>query len=135
MTLIKTFPSWDPDAVRAAAAPAIASAPADDDRIIDSTDRLHMDVSNTGKLLGATIETFQEIPDSFLRDMADKKTMQDGMFAPDEVHVCTVPVGLVDQWIREGFNIYADQNITPAMIVARLKAEDMSKFVLTSKIG
>jgi hypothetical protein len=134
MTLIKTFPSWDPEAVRAAEAPVVASA-TPDEQVHDSTDRLHMTVDKTGKITEGYIETFQELPDSFMRGLADKKTFQDGLFAPDELHVCSVPVAIVDQWIREGFNIYADQNITPAMIIARLKTEDLSKFVLTSKIG
>jgi hypothetical protein len=103
--------------------------------IIDSTDRLHMTVDKNLKITDATIETFQDLPDSFLRDLADQKIAQDRKFAPDEIKVCSVPVAIVDKWIREGFNIYADQNITPAMIIARLRAEDMTKFITTSKIG
>ncbi len=135
MTLIKTFPSWDPEAVRDASAPATPAVAAAPKGLIDSTDRLHMTVDEKTGILGGHIETFQEIPDSFLRDLADKKTDQDGLFAPDEILVCSVPAAIVDQWIREGFNILADRNITPEMIVARLKATDMTKFITTSKIG
>lgn len=103
-------------------------------QFIESTDRLHMEVDKGMKLKSATIETFQDIPDSFLRDLADQKTFQDGKFAPDEIKVCSIPAGIVDQWFREGFSIY-DSNITAADIVARLKAEDLTKFLTTSKIG
>ena len=104
--------------------------------LLDSTDRLHdLTVGRDGKVTSGHIETFQEIPDSFLRELADQKTQQDGRFAPDEIKVCSVPVALFDKWHREGFDIVGDKNITPAMIVARLKAEDMTKFITTSKIG
>lgn len=103
--------------------------------IHDSTDRLHMTVDEKTGQIGGHIETFQEIPDNFLRELSDQKHFQDGKFAPDEIKVASVPGAVVDKWIREGFNIMSDRNITPAMIVARLKAEDMSRFVTTSKIG
>lgn len=135
MTLIKTFPSWDPAAVRAAAQPAIADAALPvDTGLHDSTDRLHMTVDKRGKIEGH-IETFQEIPDSFLRELADKRTFQNGLFAPDEIQVASVPAAIVDEWIRQGFNILSDRNITPAMIVARLKAESRDKFITCDKLG
>lgn len=104
-------------------------------KIIDSTDRLNMSVDKFGRLEEATIETFQELPDNFLRELADQKTYQDGLFAPDEIKVASIPAALFDQWYREGFDIVGDKNITPAMIVAKLRASDMSKFITCSKIG
>lgn len=101
--------------------------------IIESTDRLHMTVDEKRGTLGGHIETFQEIPDSFLKQLQDEKAYQDGKFAPEELKVASVPVGIVDKWAREGFNIMADRNITPAMIVARLKLEGLDAFITTSR--
>lgn len=139
MTLIKTFPSWDPEADRARALQtspkAALMAGTAEPGLVDSTDRLNIETDKLGRITGGHIETFQDIPDSFLRECADKRAYQNNLFAPDEVQVASVPAGLVDQWIREGFNIMSDRNITPEMIVARLKAEGFDKFITCDKIG
>src|SRR3546814_18913536 len=48
--------------------------------IIDSTDRLHLEVDKDLKIKEAHIECFQEIPDWFLRRLADIRTEQDAKF-------------------------------------------------------
>jgi hypothetical protein len=100
--------------------------------IIDSTDRLHLEVDRGMKVTSATIEATQEIPDSFLRQLADERKIQDGMFAPDELKLCSLPGALVDTWYRQGFNIW-DKNVTAKDIVNRLKAEGLTKFLATTK--
>lgn len=100
--------------------------------IIDSTDRLHLEVGKDMRVKSATIEAFQEIPESFLSQLADERDFQDGKFAPDELKLCSLPGALVDSWYRQGFSIW-DKNVTPADIVSRLKAEGYEKFLATTK--
>lgn len=100
--------------------------------LIDSTDRLHLEVDKNMKITSAVIETAQEIPDSFLRGLADQRTAQDALFAPEEIQVCSLPGAIVDKWFREGFSIW-DQNITPKDIVDRLIREDLTAFLTTTK--
>lgn len=94
-----------------------------------------MSVDKFGKLQEATIVTTQELPDSFLRGLADKRNYQNRLFAPDEIQVASIPAALFDQWYREGFDIVGDKNITPLDIVNRLKREDMTKFITCDKLG
>lgn len=101
-------------------------------QIIDSTDVLHMEVDRGGRLKEAHIQAYQDIPQEFLDDLAQQRDFQDGLFAPDELKLCSLPGALVDHWYRQGFSIW-DKNVTPADIVARLKAEDLSKFLATTK--
>lgn len=100
--------------------------------IIDSTDVLHMEVDSQMRVKEATIEASQAIPDSFLNQLADERSFQDGKFAPDEIKLCSLPGALVDHWYRQGFSIW-DPNVTASDIVNRLKAEDYSKFLATTK--
>ena len=90
--------------------------------IIDSTDRLHLEVDKNMKITSAVIETEQEIPDWFLTGLADQRTAQGHLFAPEELQICSLPGAVVDKWFREGFSIW-DPNIRPADIVKRLSAE------------
>lgn len=101
-------------------------------QIIDSTDRLRLEVGRDLRVKEAHIETFQEIPDSFLQDLADERDFQDGKFAPDDLKLCSLPGSLVDHWYRQGFSIW-DQNVRAVDIVNRLKAEGLTKFLATTK--
>lgn len=101
-------------------------------KIIDSTDRLHLEVGKDMRVKEAHIEAFQEIPDSFRRRIQDERTHQDGKFAADDVKIASLPGAVVDHWFRNGFNIW-DPNITPQDIINRLVAEDLTAFLATSK--
>jgi hypothetical protein len=101
-------------------------------KIIDSTDILHLEVDRGLRVKEAHIQAVHNIPQSFLDNLAAERTHQDGKFAPDELKLCSLPGGLVDHWFRQGFSIW-DPNVTAADIVARLKAEDLSKFLATTK--
>lgn len=46
--------------------------------------------------------------------------------------VASIPVIIVEKWMREGFNIF-DPNITAREIIARLLREDLSAFITTNK--
>lgn len=101
-------------------------------RLIDSTDTLHLEVDTGMRVKEATIQAYQEIPQSFLDNLANKRDFQDGKFAPEELQVASIPGAVVDHWFRQGFSVW-DKNITAADIVARLKAEDLTKFLATTK--
>lgn len=101
-------------------------------QIIDSTDVLHLEVDRQMRVKEAHIQAVQNIPQSFLDKLAAERTHQDGKFAPDELKLCSLPGALVDHWYRQGFSIW-DPNVKASDIVARLKAEDLSKFLATTK--
>lgn len=100
--------------------------------IIDSTDRLHLEVDSQMRVKSAVIEATQEIDSSFLDALAAKRDIQDRQFALDDVHVASIPGGVVDHWFRNGFSVW-DKNVTPADILKRLANEDLGKFAITSK--
>lgn len=100
--------------------------------IIDSTDRLHLEVDRSLKITEATVEATQDIPDFFLQRIRDQRTYQDAKFAPDDVQIASLPAALVDHWYRQGFNIW-DRNIGPQDIIDRLVREDLTAFLCTSK--
>ena len=101
-------------------------------QLIDSTDFLHLEVDKNLKVQNSHIMAVQEIPDEFIKDLADRKTIQDQRFAADEVQICSLPGALVDTWFRNGFDIW-DRNITPQDIINRLIKEDLTAFLTTSK--
>ncbi len=100
--------------------------------IIDSTDRLHLEVDRQLRIKEAVIEASQAVPDEFLRRLKAERDFQDQKFAPDDVKVASLPGALVDHWYRQGFNIW-DPNIKPKDILARLQREDLTAFITTSK--
>lgn len=72
----------------------------------------------------------QEIPDWFLTEIADARNAQDNAPMGDFCRVAVVPEETVDRWKREGFDIYKE----PAQaIVSRLKAEELTAFLTTTK--
>lgn len=100
--------------------------------LIDSTDRLHLEVDRGLRVREAIIEAKQDIPDEFLDNIQAIKTHQAGRFAADDIHVASIPAAVIDHWFRQGFNIW-DRNVTPREIVARLNADDLTKFICTPK--
>lgn len=71
----------------------------------------------------------QEITSEFLQQLQDSFVGQrdaTGNF----LGVASIPTAIVDRWLREGFNVY-EEPIQAS--VARLKAECMERFLLTSK--
>ncbi|MFC6621977.1 hypothetical protein [Novosphingobium panipatense] len=100
--------------------------------IVDSTDRLHLEVDRNLKITSGAIEASQEVPDEVLRRIRDTRDYQDAKFAPDDVKIAELPGALVDHWYRQGFSIW-DPNITAQDILNRLQREDLSAFICTSK--
>jgi hypothetical protein len=47
--------------------------------------------------------------------------------------LASIPTVVVEKWMREGFDILTDRNITPAQIVKKLKEENLDGFLATEK--
>ena len=101
-------------------------------QIIDGVDRLHMEVDRQMRVKEAHIQARQEIPDEFLRQLRGERDHQDAKFAPDNVKIASIPVAVVNHWLRQGFNIW-DRNVTPQDVINRLIREDLTAFLTTSK--
>ena len=75
----------------------------------------------------------QNISQQFLDDLKDARN-ESTKKAMGEFHrVASIPTVIVEKWMREGFNIMTDRNITGADIVKRLKAENLDAFLTTEK--
>jgi hypothetical protein len=81
---------------------------------------------------GLLIKHYQDIPDWWLDELAEIRNASAYKPMGDMCPVAVVPVETVEAWMREGFNIYSPE-VTAEDVVARLKAEDFSKFLLTLK--
>lgn len=103
-------------------------------QVIQSTDRLFLTDLGNGKFSGS-ITNRQEITDEFLRECRDLREYNNRQHSKlqDCTTVAKIPTGVVDHWIRQGFNIYTDKNITAKMILDRLRKEDLSAFITSDK--
>ena len=81
---------------------------------------------------GLLIKKQQIITDQFMDDLKDQRFASKAP-ARDYHKVASIPVGIIEKWMREGFNILTDKNITAAQIVARLKKEGLDGFLATNK--
>jgi hypothetical protein len=75
----------------------------------------------------------QHIPQWHLDDLAEQRKASTGQREGDFMRVASIPTAVVEKWMREGFNILTDRNITGADIVKRLKAENLDAFLTTDK--
>jgi hypothetical protein len=93
-------------------------------KINDTNVRL---VRGVGDEYGVRYE--QEITSEFLQELQDRFV---GTSDPTGELLCAavIPTAIVDRWMREGFNVFEEP---VAKSVARLRAENMQKFILTSK--
>jgi hypothetical protein len=72
------------------------------------------------------ITRHQEIPSEFLAGLAEERTRTRLRPGQEVNRVAAVPAVIVDQWMRQGFDIFRESN---KAIVARLKAEHLDHFV------
>jgi hypothetical protein len=79
---------------------------------------------------GHIIESVQNIPDSFLQRLKDERNESQSVREAEHQRVASIPVVLVDKWIKEGFDFWNESN---HKIVAKLKAEGLEYFVTTAK--
>ncbi len=102
-----------------------------------------MSAKSSTKLIGVThdfndgpdgliIAHSQEISDDFLKRTAHYRN-NPRQIEGEFMHVCDIPVVFVEKWIREGFDILNDRNITIKDIVDRLKREGLEAFLTTPK--
>jgi hypothetical protein len=81
---------------------------------------------------GLIIRKDQEITDHFLDDIRDAKQHSANRHEGEFMHVASVPTIVVEQWLREGFDI-RDRNVTAADIVKKLKENSLDAFLVTNK--
>lgn len=80
---------------------------------------------------GSVIETFQTIPTEFTDDLKAERFANSQSRVKSEYHrVASVPVVVVDKWIREGFDFW---KAGAKEILARLKAENLDVFITSDK--
>ena len=75
----------------------------------------------------------QHIPDSFMQDLSDMRHNSATQREDEFMKVASIPTVIVEKWLREGFDIMGDRNITPADVVRKLKAEGLDDFLATGK--
>jgi hypothetical protein len=108
---------------------------ADEDFVFDSVDS---DLQVTGHIVSE-----QQVPQGFLDRVAAKRNWQDAQsFSQltkgdeiEKIHLARIPVAVVNKWSREGFDLFQaihDPN-GAAIILAKLRAEDLTAFQTTSK--
>lgn len=95
--------------------------------LIEPKIKFHEGDSENRKLV---IESTQEIPASFLDACGDYRLASVNAPCGNFMKVASIPTGVVEKWLREGFDI---QKEPIRATVARLKAEDLSAFLTTSK--
>jgi hypothetical protein len=78
---------------------------------------------------GLYIKKYQDIPESYLERNRMLRDHSANNTAGEYHQVASIPEVLVDQWLREGFDVYKE---SPKAIVARLQKEGLTSF-LTSK--
>jgi hypothetical protein len=74
----------------------------------------------------------QEIPDQFWENAARLKHIQDSKPVGEFLQVATIPEAVVEQWYRDGFNIF-DKNVSIPEVLRRLRAEDLNALITTSR--
>jgi hypothetical protein len=79
---------------------------------------------------GHVIETHQTIPDHFLQNLADKRLASHSVRESEMMHVASIPVCLVDKWMREGYDVTQEPI---RKTVAKLKNENLEYFLATAK--
>lgn len=72
----------------------------------------------------------QHIPDHILDDLNIQRTESGNKREGDMMKIASIPVVVVDKWMREGFDVFKH---SAKEIVARLKAEDLGHFMATTK--
>lgn len=80
----------------------------------------------------AVFKRTQNVDDSLLDRIADKRLSTQHSRMGDMHHVASVPTVIVEKWMAEGFNIF-DKNVTIPEILRRLQSEDMQRLIATSK--
>jgi hypothetical protein len=78
---------------------------------------------------GLLIRKDQEITSDFLDTLADERLASKDR-ASDFHKLASIPVVVVEKWLREGFNIYEQD---AKSILKKLRDEDLTAFIATTK--
>lgn len=81
---------------------------------------------------GLFIRKDQHLSDEFLTRLKEEKNTSSEVRESEFMRVASIPVIVVEKWMREGFNIL-DGSKTPKEIIKRLKAENLEDFITTEK--
>jgi hypothetical protein len=92
-----------------------------------------IDTTFHGDADGINRKHTQHIPDSFLKNLADMRHNSTQTREGEFMKLASIPTVVVEKWMREGFDILTDRNITPAQIVKKLKEENLDGFLATEK--
>ena len=81
----------------------------------------------------AVFRRTQKIDDGLLDSLAQSRVdSANERITQDFYHVASIPVVVVEKWMREGFNIY-DPNNKIEDIMKRIRAEDMERLLATTR--
>ncbi len=75
----------------------------------------------------------QEIPQWHLDNLKQQRDASATQKTGDMMKVASIPVAVIEKWMREGFDVMRDKNITAKDIVNKLKNEDLGAFLTTEK--
>lgn len=79
---------------------------------------------------GHIIACNQHLGDAFFERLKQERFESMNVREKDNQRVASIPVILVDKWIKEGFDFWNEKN---SVIVAKLKAENLEYFITTGK--
>ncbi len=77
-----------------------------------------------------TIKRKQEITDEFLTECNDNRIESMNRPMADWEQVASIPVVVVEKWLREGFDVYRE---SLKSIMRRLRNEDLTAFITTDR--
>lgn len=79
---------------------------------------------------GLLIKGHQEIDQGLLDGLKDKRLASHNQREGEFMHVAAIPVVVVEQWLREGFDVFTADG---REIVKRLKQQGLEHFLATDK--
>jgi hypothetical protein len=89
---------------------------------------VHVDLGED--LDGAYIKRTQDIPDSYLRGLRLEREASLSTPAGEFHRVASIPVAVVEKWLREGFDIHREPI---QAVLTRLDREGLDAFKTTNK--
>ena len=75
----------------------------------------------------------QHIPQWHLDNLKEQRNRSTEQREGEFMRVASIPVVVIEKWMREGFDVLSDRNITGKDILKRLKSENLDAFITTDK--
>ena len=88
---------------------------------------VHWDINDN--VDGLLVRKDQEITSDFLDELSDQRLASNAP-AGDFHRLASIPVVVVEKWLREGFDIYRED---AKAILKKLRDEDLTAFIATTK--